>query len=139
MAMNDPSPEQQPNEGFEPSRRMLIRDAMVFQLKLIVDGLRDLLLVPVSLLVALISLLPSNKVRGQEFYDLLRYGRQTERYINLFGAADRLQQDGAPDDDIDRAVSKLEALVVDEVQHGRMTKRARDRIEQLRQKLNRQK
>ena len=38
-----------------PDRRTLIRDVIVFQFKLIVDGLRDFFLVPVAFIAGLLS------------------------------------------------------------------------------------
>ena len=65
----------------------LIRDLGVLQVKLIVDGFRDLLLLPASIIAALISLMRSeNGKPGPEFYELLRAGKQSEQFIDLFGA-----------------------------------------------------
>ena len=55
-----------------PDRWTLIRDIAVFQFKLFVDGVRDLVLVPVSLVLGLVSLLKGGDRVGTEFYDLLR-------------------------------------------------------------------
>ena len=45
-----------PREQNTADRWSLIRDVAVLQLKLIVDGLRDLVLVPASLVAGIISL-----------------------------------------------------------------------------------
>lgn len=123
-----------------PDRATLIRDVVVLQFKLIVDGVRDFVLVPVSLVVGLISLFRVGDRPGTEFYDLLRYGRQTDRMINLFGAAKRVHE--TPDEeadlpDIDDLVGRVETYVVDEYQRGAMTAQAKDRIEQLIDAINR--
>lgn len=117
-------------------RWTLIRDVAVLQVKLIVDGLRDFILVPISLVAGIISLFWSSKSADNEFYRLLRVGRRSERWINLFGAADRVkaeteERDNFPRDDIDTMVSKLEDLVVDEYRSGGVTRQARDHLEQL--------
>src|SRR5690606_6143806 len=67
----------------------LIRDVLVFQGKLLVGGLRDLVLLPVSLIVGIVSIIGTGKGSppGREFYDLLHAARRSERWINLFGAA----------------------------------------------------
>ena len=73
-----------------PAHWTLLRDVGVLQVKLIIDGFRDLLLVPASLIAGLISLVNTqNGKPGSEFYELVSVGRQSERWINLFGAADR--------------------------------------------------
>jgi hypothetical protein len=77
-----------PQENEHESRTWtLIRDVGVLQVKLIVDGLRDLILVPASLIAGFISLF--NRTKGQpgdEFYRLVSVGKQSEEWINLFGA-----------------------------------------------------
>lgn len=108
-------------------RGRLLRDVAVLQLKLVVDGFRDLLLVPASLVAGAISF-----VRGSgEFYDLLRLGRQSERWINLFGALDRSGKPGdeRSPDDIEQLVERVEAFVVDEYRHGHLSGQARDQVE----------
>ena len=74
----------------EPDRWSLIRDIAVLQVKLIVDGLRDFVLVPVSLGAGVISLVRAETRSESAFYELLRLGKKSERWINLFGAAEAL-------------------------------------------------
>jgi len=123
-------------------RWALIRDVAVFQVKLIVDGLRDLVLVPVSLVAGFISLLKGGAGPGPEFYDLLRFGRRSERWINLFGAANQVhgpesQDDQFPADDMDEIVSRLESFVVDEYNKGGVTAQAKQRLDQALNRLSR--
>ena len=116
------------------NRWTLIRDIAVFQVKLIVDGLRDLVLVPVSLVAGLISLFKGGAEHGSKFYDLLRVGRRSEHWINLFGAAERLHGSAADDahfpaEDIDAMVSRVESFIVDEYRKGGVTAQAKDRLD----------
>ena len=70
------------------SRTTLARDIVVLQAKLLVDGLRDLILVPTSLILRIVSLVAYNdKQPGAEFYRLLHAGKQSEHWINLFWCA----------------------------------------------------
>lgn len=115
-------------------RWTLVRDIAVLQVKLIVDGLRDFLLVPVSLVAGIISLVKSDETQSNEFYDLLRLGRRSERWINLFGAAEKVHGPSSQDeeilpDDIDTMVSKVESYVVEEYKKGDMPKQAKDQID----------
>ena len=117
-----------------PNRWMLIRDVAVFQLKLLFDGFRDLLLVPVSLVAGLVSLFRGGDKPGPEFYDLLRFGRRSERWINLFEAASHWH--GAAKDeedfeagDVDELVSRVETFVVEEYQKGGVTAQAKERLD----------
>lgn len=112
----------------------MIRDVVVFQLKLLADGLRDLLLVPISLGAAIVSLLKAGPTPGTEFYDLLRLGRRSDYWINLFGAASHLHGPASDaerfaGDDIDDLVSKVESFVVDEYRSGGVTAQAREKLE----------
>jgi len=55
-----------------PSKRStLIRNTVVFQLKLMADGLRDLVLLPVSLIAALIGLLRGGDEPEREFLQVI--------------------------------------------------------------------
>ena len=73
------------DERNESERARLFREALVFQVKLMADGLRDLVLVPVSLFAALVGLLRGGDQADREFRQVLDLGRRTERWINLFG------------------------------------------------------
>ncbi len=77
----DPADVDLPNQ----SRMALVWDVIVFQFKLAADGLRDLLLVPVSLFAALAGLLTSGSDPGRYYRMVLRLGRRSEYWINLFG------------------------------------------------------
>lgn len=119
-----------------PDRWTLLRDVLVLQFKLIVDGFRDLLLVPASQIAALISLIDSRDdgKPGPQFYRLLALGKQSERMINLFGAFDHApdsvrQEFDFGDMNIDDLVTKVETFVVDEYQKGGVTRQAKERID----------
>ena len=132
----------QPHDGdTELDRWTLVRDVAVQQEKLIVDGLRDFILVPISLVAGLISLFRAGDPAGNEFYRLLRIGRRTERWINLFGAADRAPNPAEgetpfPEEDIDAIVGRVEAFVVDEYRKGGVTRQAKDRLDRAIESLN---
>jgi len=118
----------------EPDRWAVIRDIGVLQVKLIVDGLRDLILVPVSLILGVVSLTRTGKETGSEFYELLRLGKRSERWINLFGAADKARSPEEeivrfPGEDIDAMVSRVETFVVDEYRKGGVTKQAKEGLD----------
>lgn len=120
--------------GSFPDRWTLMRDILVLQLKLIVDGLRDFVLVPISLIVGLVSLIKAGNATGSEFYELLRAGRRSERWINLFGAAERvygpvIAEDRFPAEDIDEMVSRVESFVVDEYRAGGVTRQAKEQLD----------
>ena len=113
----------------------LVRDIAVFQAKLIVDGLRDLMLVPASLIAGILSLASGSDGKpGTQFYRLLGVGKQSEQWINLFGALRNATADFEhtlpfPDADLDDIVGKIEDFVVDEQKRGGITAQARERLE----------
>jgi hypothetical protein len=115
-------------------RWTLARDIAVLQVKLLADGLRDLLLVPASLTVGLVSLFTNENGRpAPYFYQLLDLGKQSERWINLFGAlknapADVRQVEPFPDAGIDDLVGRLETFMVDEHKRGGLTAQAQERM-----------
>jgi hypothetical protein len=117
-----------------PDRWTLIRDVAVFQIKLLFDGFRDLLLLPISLITGIVSLVKGGRKPSSEFYDLLRIGRRSERWINLFGAASHLHgppsdEDRFPVEDVDEMVSRVESSVVDEYRRGGVTAQAKERLD----------
>ena len=71
------------------SRWELVRDALIFQGKLFVDGLREAAMIPLSLVAVVMDVLGIGGRAGRNFYDVVLLGRQTEQWINLFSAADR--------------------------------------------------
>jgi hypothetical protein len=118
----------------EQDRWTLLRDIAVLQVKLIVDGARDVVLVPVSIIAGIVSLAKSNFAADNEFYELLRLGKKSENWINLFGAAEPPQSGErdfvkSSDNDIDALVSRVESFVVDEYRKGGVTKQAKERLD----------
>lgn len=119
----------------QPPLWTLIRDIAVLQVKLIVDGLRDLILVPASLIAGIVSIVRSTEGKpGAEFYTLVSIGKQSERWINLFGALRNAPPEVVEDyrfgdADIDDIISRMESFVVDEYKQGGVTAQAKDRIE----------
>ena len=123
----------------------LIRDLAVLQVKLIVDGFRDVVLLPASLIAAALSLGRSeNGVPGPQFYRLLAVGKQSEHWINLFGALENApegidESDAFGNKGIDDIVSKVESFVVEEYRRGGVTAQAKSRIDEALEKMRKKK
>jgi hypothetical protein len=121
----------------------LIRDIAVLQVKLIVDGLRDVILVPASLIAGVVSLSKFfNDTATTEIYTLVSVGKQSERWINLFGAIRNAPPEVVEENrfgtaDIDDIVSRVETFVVDEYKRGGVTAQARDRMNEAMEKMRR--
>jgi len=113
----------------------LVRDLAVLQVKLIVDGFRDLVLLPASIVAAIVSFSHSkNGVPGPQFYRLLVVGKQSEHWIDLFGAlrnapADLNRADTIDVVNLDDIVGNVEKFLVDEYQRGGVTAQAKARID----------
>jgi len=91
----------------QSKRGTLIRNAVVFQLKLMADGLRDLVLLPVSLVATVIGLLRGGDEPEREFLQVIEIGRESEEWINLFGNHD-VQEDTSAVASIDALFTKVE-------------------------------
>ena len=100
-----------------PNYRTLIRDVSMLQIKLFADSMRDLILVPLSISAGVLSLLwRSDNKPGTQFYHVLRAGRRSDRWINLFGAADRVYgpAGGAEQlqlDDMEAIIARVEDFI----------------------------
>jgi hypothetical protein len=123
----------------------LIRDLGVLQVKLIVDSFRDLVLLPASIIAAIVSISRSeNGKPGPEFYKLLAAGKHSEHFINLFGALRNAPagidpQDVAGGAEMDDIVSRVESFVVDEYKRGGVTAQAKSRIDEALARMRKRK
>ncbi|HSN52104.1 MAG TPA: hypothetical protein VLS87_06200, partial [Woeseiaceae bacterium] len=125
----EPKPE---TPGGYPDRWTLIRDVFVFQAKLLVDGFRDLLLVPASLVAGIWSLVAGGKDGpGPQFYRLVSLGKQSELWIDLFKAYEnappeiRREHEFAVSN-MDELVDRFESFVVEEYERGGLTAQAKE-------------
>lgn len=91
-------------------RGTLIRNSFVFQLKLMADGLRDLVLLPVSLVATVIGLLKGGDEPDREFRQVIALGRESEKWINLFGSHD-VPEDAGATASIDVLFTKVESTL----------------------------
>ena len=123
----DPVPSRMPGSRWE-----LVRDALVFQGKLFIDGLRDAAMIPLSLVAVVMDVLGIGGRAGRNFYDVVLVGRQTEEWIDLFSAADRLLPQSTEDrspSGLDALVQRLEDIVVEEYRRGGITTTAKDAVD----------
>ena len=117
-------------------RGQYLRDAVVFQGKLLVDGVRDFMLMPIALVATGVDLIKREVPPGRRFYDIVHFGKQTELWIDLFEAADRAPETDEPrpkidapslDEIIDRFEQKLKA----EYEKGDISASARQTIDEI--------
>ena len=98
----------------------LVRETAVLQIKLLVDGLRDAILIPVSLVAALIGVLRGGPDCDLEFRRVIKLGRRSERWINLFGHQRPLGGDPAKGS-MDSILEQVETAVMEQYKRGAQT------------------
>lgn len=71
------------------SKAVLLRDLVIFQIKLVLDGLKDLVLMPLTIVAAAIDIVFPGRRPGHRFYLVMALGERFDRWLNLFSASDR--------------------------------------------------
>lgn len=96
---------------------MILRDLCIFQVKLLLDGGKDIVLAPLSVgAVALDLLLPGSQP-GHRFYAVMRIGERFDSWLSLFSAASKASAHedglfGASRAGSESLIGKLEAIVI---------------------------
>ncbi|HEX7238802.1 MAG TPA: hypothetical protein VF263_00940, partial [Longimicrobiaceae bacterium] len=72
----------------EISRKVLVRDLVLFQVKLALDGLKGFFLFQASIAAAVVDVIFMPITRGRLFYAVLRASERMDLWLNLYGAAD---------------------------------------------------
>ncbi len=81
-----------PDDGV--TTEVLLRDLIIFQVKLLLDGLKDIVLSPLSIAAVLWDLVPSrNAPRGRAFYQILKVGERFDLWLNLYNPSHAQRQD----------------------------------------------
>ena len=91
------------------TRWRLVRDVVVFQIKLGMEAVLDLTLIPVSLVAAAMDFLLGNWRRPRWFHAVLRFGERCEHRIDLW----RVATPGvdAPQSEVDAVMRSIETLI----------------------------
>ena len=106
-------------QGSDNDHWKFLRDVLVFQLKMLLDNIRDFALMPISLVAALIDLIFKGERQGTLFYQVLRWGAHSEEVINVYSAIDAHWRPAVnPDYTIDAVISRLEGVLVRECEKG---------------------
>lgn len=126
-AQDSPSQSQSP-------RIRLVRKTAVFQLKLLADGLRDALLIPISLGATLIGLIRGGGDADREFREVIKLGQRSERWINLFDHHHPLMW-SHPAGSIDSMIDRMESVVREQYRKGKTSADDKTAIEEALEKL----
>jgi hypothetical protein len=109
----DEQKDRDPQPKVNPSVRRLLRDVLVFQFKLAMDGFRDIVLSPVSILVAIYGVVVKPSNPSVYFQSLLKFGRKSDDFINLFNHNTPADKKTTPPSD--EYVEKIETLVTERI------------------------
>ena len=106
-------------------RWKFLRDVLVFQLKLILGNLQNFVLVPVSLVAAMLDLFIKGNREGEKFYKVMDWGRRTDEMINVYSAiggyhatSGENEQAMYGDYTVDAILGKVEGAIVREYEKG---------------------
>lgn len=88
---NSPAPEEaQP-------RNEILRDVLIFQVKLWLEGFKDIVLMPLSLGAAAIDLFVRRPQDQGVLYSVMKLGDRFERWVHLYAALEERDQASAPE------------------------------------------
>jgi len=79
------------------TRGVTIRDFLIFQLKLVVDGLKDLVVFHLSIGAIVLDIISGRGRRPRLFYSVLRMSEKFDLWINLHGVVERLESEESED------------------------------------------
>jgi hypothetical protein len=113
------SPDPLTVESGSNERWKFFRDVLVFQLKMLLDNVRDFALMPISLVAALIDLIFKGKRHGSLFYQVLRWGAHSEEVINVYSAIQAYESPRInPNYTVDAVIAQLEGVLIRECEKG---------------------
>jgi hypothetical protein len=101
----------------QPVKWPLIKKALIFQLKLGLDAIRDILLSPISILLVVIDVALGHTQKQSYFIRLMHVGRLSDNWINLFGSHSNDHQHRT--DSVDYWLAKVETVVKEQQASGK--------------------
>ncbi len=119
----------------EPDRVRLVRRVLLLQVKLLADGIRDLVMMPLSLAAAVLGFAAGGRDPEIYFDRLMHFGRSTDRWINLFDHDDpENPHRSAP---LDRVAEEIEATIRRDYERGGLSAQGAARLSELVARLRR--
>lgn len=96
---------------------VVMRDLAVFQLKLFLDGLVDLVMMPISIGAAAMDLIAPSGTKGRRFYAVMVMAEKIDRWLNLYSASQAADREaeglfGATRAGADSLLGHLEKMVL---------------------------
>ena len=77
----------------DPMTKVSVRDFAIFQLKLVIDGLKDGAVFTVSFVAFAVDLVFRRHGRRRFFYKVMRISEKLDLWLNLHGAAEGAESD----------------------------------------------
>ncbi|MFQ5889602.1 MAG: hypothetical protein ACE5JR_06065 [Gemmatimonadota bacterium] len=104
------------------TRAALVRDFIIFEVKLFLDGLKDVVMSQIALLALLWDLI-SGERGGRRFYAVLRHTERLDLWLNLYGAARKAERSGEGLFEVstagsDTLLGKLEQMTIEVTTEG---------------------
>lgn len=79
------------------TRKVTLRDFVIFQVKLALDGLKDLVVIQLSVLAIIVDFIAGRGPRPRYFYSVMRVSERFDAWLNLHGAVEGLDAAGNED------------------------------------------
>jgi hypothetical protein len=118
----------------KPARWPLIRQGIIFQFKLGLDALRDILMSPVSIVLLVADIVMGNSHQHSYFMRLMRLGKKSDHWINLFAVdspcTEAQTNKEAADSNVDYWISKIETVVKEQQIDGKLTQSGKEKLQQ---------
>jgi len=125
------------------SRWALIRDMLIFQVKLAMDAIRDLLLSPASIVCGLIDIFKGHSLSKSYFHKLMALGQKSDSWLNLFGNHNKIPDNSSTIDskkakadvNVDKLFLQVESLLKEQHGKGGLTAAAKSTIDRYLNKI----
>ena len=100
----------------DPRRKISVSDFAIFQLKLLIDGLKDGAVFTMSIVAFAVDLVFGRHGRRRIFYKVMRVSEKFDLWLNLHGAAEEADTDadglfGASEAGSDTMLGQIEQMV----------------------------
>ena len=110
------SPQTHPDDRWK-----FLRDVLVFQIKMLLDNVRDFALMPIALVAAIIDLVIRGEREGALLYKVLRWGSHSEEVIDVYSAIEHHEKGGfrvSRNYTVDGVIARLESVLEREYEKG---------------------
>jgi hypothetical protein len=105
------------------SRTKIVRDVLIFQAKLWLEGFKDFVLMPLSLGAAVIDLVFQRSGQQGTLYSVMRMGDRFEQWVHLYAALEAESDDGGGESDL-RSLDQLLNEAADGIEETSVSSRS---------------